>query len=72
MKKVFVLATAALLISGVSFANGGDKKKGGKETEKACCKGMKDCKKDMKDCKMDSKKDAKTATPAAKKTSTKA
>jgi hypothetical protein len=50
MKKVFVLATAALLISGVSFANGGDKKKSGKEcgSGKECCKDMKDCKKDMK------------------------
>ena len=47
MKKVFLLATAALLITGVSFADGGKKKKCAKgkscststETgEKSCCK----------------------------------
>ena len=35
MKKVFVLATAGLLIATASFADGGKKKKGGKE--KSCC-----------------------------------
>lgn len=38
MKKVFLLATAALLISGVSFAETGkDKKKGKKGTKTECC-----------------------------------
>ena len=35
MKKVFVLATLGLLIATASFADGGKKKKGGKE--KSCC-----------------------------------
>jgi len=47
MKKVFLLATAALLVTGVTFADGGKKKKCAKgktcesksETaEKSCCK----------------------------------
>ena len=69
MKKVFLLATAAFLFTGMAFAHQGDGKK--------CAKG-KDCCKDMKECKMDmpkfAKKDAKTATakPAAKPASTKA
>ena len=37
MKKVFLLATAALLISGVSFADNGKNKKKGK-CSKSCCK----------------------------------
>ncbi|CAN5281819.1 hypothetical protein BH09BAC2_BH09BAC2_02700 [soil metagenome] len=34
MKKFFILATAAFLVSGVSFAHDGGKGKG----KKACCK----------------------------------
>ena len=38
MKKLFMLATAALLISGAAFAeNGKDKKKGKKGTKSECC-----------------------------------
>jgi hypothetical protein len=51
MKKIFMLATAAFLVSGVAFAQ--DK------TEKKCAKG-KDC------CKKDCKKDAKATTKTAK------
>ncbi|MDE3237310.1 MAG: hypothetical protein KGO81_15295 [Bacteroidota bacterium] len=44
MKKLVLLATAAFLVTGISFAhNGGDKKNCGKE----CCK------KDGKSCKKD-------------------
>ncbi len=45
MKKIFVLATAAFLVSGISFAEGG---KGGKKScGKACSKkASKDCCKD--------------------------
>ena len=53
MKKVFLLATAGILIASASFADGGKKKKSGKE--KACCskdKAAKGCSKD---------KDSKTA-----------
>ena len=35
MKKIFLLATAGLLIATASFADGGKKKKDGKE--KSCC-----------------------------------
>ncbi len=35
MKKVFLLATAALLVSGVTFADNGKKK--GKKCKKTCC-----------------------------------
>ena len=46
MKKLFVLATTAMLLSGIAFANGGPKetKKADKKarTEKTCTK---DCKK---------------------------
>jgi len=52
MKKVLVLATAALLITGVSFAGGGDKK---------CAKGKECCKKE-KSCSKDEKKAKTTAT----------
>jgi hypothetical protein len=44
MKKIFLLATAALLISGVSFAGddkGKDKKK--KATKSSCSKSGKSC-----------------------------
>ena len=45
MKKVFLLATAALLVTGITFAEGG--KKGKKDSKKSCCsKGGKSCKKD--------------------------
>jgi len=46
MKKLFLLATAALLVTGVTFANN-DKGKG-KKCGKSCCKksGKKCCKKD--------------------------
>lgn len=52
MKKVFLLATAALLVTGVTFADNGKKKKGMKgktcsrsETgEKSCCKDKKTAK----------------------------
>ena len=44
MKKVLVLATAALLITGVTFAEGGKGKK--KSCGKSCTKGSKDCCKD--------------------------
>ena len=53
MKKVFLFATAAFIMSGVAFA-GGDHKHGKNcAKSKECMKDMKDCdKKDMKDCKM--------------------
>ena len=35
MKKVFLIATAALLVTGVTFADNGKKKKGAKG--KTCC-----------------------------------
>lgn len=43
MKKLFMLATAAFLISGIAFANGGGKKCSKKECKKeangkSCCK----------------------------------
>lgn len=75
MKKVFLLATAAFLVTGFAFAHEGDGKKCGKGKDgKECCKDKKDCKKDMKDCKnmkdcKDMKKDAKetqTTKPATK------
>ena len=53
MKKVFLLATAGLLIAGASFADNGKKKKGAKG--KSCC--SKD--KTSKSCSME--KESKTA-----------
>ena len=47
MKKVFLLATAGLLLATASFADGGKKKKRGKE--KACCSKDKDAKECSKD-----------------------
>ena len=45
MKKVLLIATAALLVTGVSFADGGKKKKCSKS--KSCCSGTsKSCCKD--------------------------
>jgi hypothetical protein len=64
MKKIFLLATAAFLFTGVSFAHDGNGKKCGKGSD--CCKDMKDCKKDMKDCK-DMKKDTKEVKKETKK-----
>ena len=55
MKKVFMLATAAVLFTGIAFANGGDGKK--------CSK---DCK-DKECCKKDAKKDAKAETKTTAK-----
>ena len=37
MKKFFVLATAAMLITGTSFAEGGKKGKGKKCEKMGCC-----------------------------------
>jgi len=61
MKKVFMLATAAFLFTGIAFANGGD----GKKCSKDCCKGGKEC------CKKDEKKDAKAETKTTAKAATK-
>lgn len=65
MKKVIVLAIAAFLVSGVSFAN--DHKHDGKKCAKA-----KECKKDNKDCcskdSKDAKKESKEVKKATKKT----
>jgi uncharacterized protein YdeI (BOF family) len=44
MKKMFILATAALLFTGTSFAHDGGKKK--KTTKKTCCKKGGSCSKD--------------------------
>ncbi|MEP7163470.1 MAG: hypothetical protein ABI741_02190 [Ferruginibacter sp.] len=52
MKKVFLLATAAFLFTGVSFADGG--KKG-----KKCAKGKSCCSKSSKSCCKDKSKTAK-------------
>jgi hypothetical protein len=66
MKKVFLLATAAFLVTGIAFAHDGDKKKKDEKCEKACCKASgKECKKDDK---KETKETAKaTAKPATKK-----
>ena len=45
MKKIFMLATAALLISGVSFGHD-HKKKGSKGKKHSCCKNGASCSKD--------------------------
>ena len=45
MKKILTLAVAAMLISGVSFADGG------KKCDKKCCKKEGKCSKDKKDSK---------------------
>ena len=44
MKKIFILATAALLISGATFATDGGKKKN-KAKKENCAKGKNCCKK---------------------------
>ncbi len=61
MKKVFLLATAAFLVTGFAFAhnNDGDKNKKKATADKACCKG--------KECKKGDMKDTKTATKVATK-----
>lgn len=43
MKKVFLLATAAMMVTGIAFANGGDNGK-----KKKCAKGKTCCAKDAK------------------------
>lgn len=43
MKKVFLLATAAFLITGVSFADNGKTKKKSKCTKSCCSKSGKTC-----------------------------
>jgi hypothetical protein len=58
MKKVFLLATAALLVTGAAFADGGKKNK------KKCAKAKTSCSKDMK-AKGGCCKDKKAATTAA-------
>jgi hypothetical protein len=51
MKKIFLLATAAFLVTGISYANTGGKKK---KCGKSCCKksGKSCCKKDKATAKM--------------------
>ena len=44
MKKIFLLATAALLVTGASFAEGG------KDKKKKCAKGKSCCNKESKSC----------------------
>ncbi len=50
MKKVFLLATAALLVTGVTFADNGKGKK------KKCAKGKSCCEKTTKSCCKDKSK----------------
>jgi len=57
MKKVFLLVTAAFLVTGFAFAQDGKK----------CAKGKDCC---SKDCKKDEKKDAKATKTTAKATKT--
>jgi hypothetical protein len=52
MKKVLLLATAALLISGVSFANTDKGKKKKCAKGKSCCQKAKECSKDKKTAEM--------------------
>ena len=46
MKKMILLATAALLITGVTFADKGKKKKSSDKESSCCSKSGKSCKKD--------------------------
>jgi hypothetical protein len=46
MKKVFLLATAALLVTGVTFADNGKKNKKKCAKGKSCCQKTKSCCKD--------------------------
>jgi hypothetical protein len=70
MKKLLVLATAALLVTGVSFAHSGDGKKCGKGNKECCkkgdkgAKGDKDCCKKEKEVKKEEKKATKTTAKA--------
>jgi len=58
MKKVFLLATAALLVTGVTFADNGKKSK--KCTKSCCKKSGKSCGKETgKSCEKDKEKTAK-------------
>ena len=52
MKKILLLATAALLVSGVSFADNG------KDKKKKCAKGKSCCDKKSKSCCKDKSKTA--------------
>ena len=49
MKKLFLLATAALLVSGVSFANTDKGKKKKCAKGKTCCKKKSSCSKDKEE-----------------------
>ncbi|MEI2748793.1 MAG: hypothetical protein V9E88_08555 [Ferruginibacter sp.] len=60
MKKLMLLATAGLLIAGVSFANADKGKKKKCAKGKSCCtKSAKSCSKDAKSCSKDKAKTAK-------------
>ena len=63
MKKIFTLATAAFLLSGVAFAGGGGKTCG--KDEKGCTKAC--CKKDAKATKASTKATTKEVKATAKK-----
>lgn len=52
MKKVLLFATAALLISGVAFANTDKGKKKKCAKGKSCCQKSKECSKDKKTAEM--------------------
>ncbi|NCI47670.1 hypothetical protein [Sediminibacterium soli] len=65
MKKLFTLATAAMLMTGFAFAHEGDKDK----KKDKCCKDGKECKKDEK---KEAKESAKTVKATAKPTAKKA
>lgn len=68
MKKILVLATAAILFTGIAFAqtkDGDQKKAAGKECCKKDAKGKESCKKDGKDC-CSKDKDAKGNKEATK------
>ncbi len=62
MKKLFVLATAAFLVTGMAFAHDGDGKKCAKA--KDCCKDKKECKDMKKEDKKDTKEKTATKTKA--------
>ena len=47
MKKVFLLATMALMVTSIAFAEGNDKGKRKKGAKKACCAKTKSCCKKM-------------------------
>ena len=64
MKKLFTLATAALLVTGFAFAHEGDKDK---KKGKTCCKDGKECKKEEKKETKESDKTVKATKTAAKK-----